>query len=550
MEHTTVMTDVDSGRKLPGSRNVWLLTTLALLGVVIALSIAATVVVEVMAERETLANRLDRVAIRRLEAAHAEADAATLGYALTSDLKYYDDYVRDEQQVTIFAKAVMARVHTADGPALLDEVRGTRQIVAELVRANRPSDAVTALRTAQAHERTAAFKAFLEDHYDRIAAIDTAAEANADRLKSILRAITLGGVLVVAGLIVTIVRRVSAALRHGHAAGEQIEQLFAMGDMLQSAGDRDDTNQVLRATAARLLPGLNGALYVFNNSRDRLDLSVRWGQWPADHADHMAQANCWALKRGKSHTNGLGAGALRCAHSPEGVHTVDIPMMARGQLHGLLELACDTPDAEARLNAALPVATAIADALSLALSNAALRDQLRNQALRDGLTGLYNRRFFEEVRERLCLDATRRGSSLALIMIDLDRFKQLNDNHGHTAGDTVLREVAEVIVASVRGTDIVCRYGGEELLILLPDCPLAMAAEKAEQVRHRIAGQLFTGSLSVTASFGVATLPDTSTNAQTLLSDADAALYVAKTGGRNRVAMAEARAAPPLLAAA
>ena len=108
----------------------------------------------------------------------------------------------------------------------------------------------------------------------------------------------------------------------------------------------------------------------------------------------------------------------------------------------------------------------------------------------------------------MSLDALRRESSIGLIMLDLDRFKKLNDTHGHGAGDTVLREVA---------------------------------AAKAEQIRHKIAGLTFVGGMSVTASFGVAAVPETSTTAATLLNDADTALYKAKTGGRDRVIAAPGR---------
>ena len=271
---------------------------------------------------------------------------------------------------------------------------------------------------------------------------------------------------------------------------------------------------------------------------------------PADRCDHMAPSTCWALKRGKVHINEIGIGALRCAHSDETTVTLDIPMTARGQLHGMLEIAADGADASQRLEAARPIATAIGDAMSLALSNAALRDQLRNQALRDGLTSLYNRRFLEEVQERLCLDAERRGTSIAMIMLDLDHFKKLNDTYGHSGGDTVLREVAAAILSSIRGTDIACRFGGEELLILLPDCNLEMAAGKAEQIRNRIASLTFTGGMAVTGAFGVAAVPETSAAARTLLNDADAALYQAKTAGRNRVAMAPVRAERPGIVAA
>ena len=148
------------------------------------------------------------------------------------------------------------------------------------------------------------------------------------------------------------------------------------------------------------------------------------------------------------------------------------------------------------------------------------------------------------------LDAERRGSSIGLIMIDLDRFKQLNDTHGHGAGDTILREVAETIVSSIRATDIACRYGGEELVVLLPDCGLEMTAAKAEQIRHRIANQTFSGGISVTASFGIAALPEISASARALMADVDTALYQAKTGGRNRVAVTAAQRAVALIAEA
>jgi diguanylate cyclase (GGDEF)-like protein len=209
-------------------------------------------------------------------------------------------------------------------------------------------------------------------------------------------------------------------------------------------------------------------------------------------------------------------------------------------LHGLIEIVGDGEDAEARLNRIRPIAAAIGDAMSLALSSMALRERLRNQALRDALTGLYNRRFLEETLERMALDSERRKSPVSAIMIDLDHFKRLNDVHGHAAGDTVLREVAKAIVTCLRQTDVACRYGGEEITVLMPDCPLAMAEKKAEQIRARIAEVSAGEGLSVTASLGVASHPETSGRAE-LLSMADAALYEAKQRGRNRVVVAPIR---------
>jgi diguanylate cyclase (GGDEF)-like protein len=319
-------------------------------------------------------------------------------------------------------------------------------------------------------------------------------------------------------------------------ARHQVEQLFKMTDTLQSASGYSDANAVLRATAAELLPAFGGALYVLNNSRDRLDLSVCW-QWPADEApsETMSPSQCWALKRGKPHLNLSGLAALRCEHHPAGVIVLEIPMMARGEIYGLLLIVADGTDGADRLCEIEPLAAAIADAMSLALSNIALREKLRTQALRDPLTGLYNRRYMEDVLERYSSLAERNGSALSAIMIDLDHFKLLNDEHGHAMGDAVLREAAASISGAIRPSDVACRYGGEELVVLLADCALDEALVKAELLRARIESLSDLHGMRITASLGVATAPDTSAKGADIIAAADAALYRAKQAGRNRV---------------
>ncbi len=341
--------------------------------------------------------------------------------------------------------------------------------------------------------------------------------------------------------------RITRAIATGFVAKQQVEQLFVMTDMLQSAAGQDDTNEVFRSNAATLLPGFSGTLYVFNNSHDRLDLSTQWGELAQGSADYITPDSCWALKRGKPHMNRAEAGTLRCTHAIHGQAVLEIPMAARGQLYGLLGIIAEGADATARLDQFHPIASAIADAMSLALANIALRERLCNQALRDSLTGLYNRRFLEEIQERMCIDAERRKTSISAIMIDLDHFKKLNDQHGHAAGDAVLREVAAAIMSCLRSVDVACRYGGEELAVLLPDCPMANAAVKAEQIRARIAELTLAGGAVVTASLGVASIPETCGGVGDLLPTADAALYQAKQQGRNRVVAATIRPSGPRL---
>ena len=289
----------------------------------------------------------------------------------------------------------------------------------------------------------------------------TQADALGDTEQRILATFNIGGGVLAIIAMVYAFRSILGALDFlGFVARQQVDQLFLMTDMLQSAAGQDDTNEVLRNTSATLMPGFGGALYVFNNSRDRLDLSTSWGDFAGGTADHISPTSCWALKRGKSHLNQPEEWALRCKHVAPGQTTLEIPMAARGQLYGLLVIAAAGGDATARLDKIRPVATAMGDGMSLALASIDLRERLRNLALRDGLTNLYNRRFLEEMLERLCADAERRKASVSAIMLDLDHFKLVNDQQGHAAGDAVLREVAAAVLSCLRSVDVTCRYGG------------------------------------------------------------------------------------------
>ena len=116
----------------------------------------------------------------------------------------------------------------------------------------------------------------------------------------------------------------------------------------------------------------------------------------------------------------------------------------------------------------LLVAKMFAEQVSLSIANIRLREDLRNQSIRDPLTGLYNRRYLEETMEREIRRAVRSEQGLGVLMLDLDHFQKFNDTHGHDAGDTVLRETAWLLLKSVRAEDLVCRFGGEEFVVILP----------------------------------------------------------------------------------
>ena len=332
----------------------------------------------------------------------------------------------------------------------------------------------------------------------------------------------------------------SAALKSADTSREQVARLFQMADVLQSAADYGDANQVLKSTAAELLPGFAGALYVFNNSRDRLVLSTSWGRDDAP-PESISPDHCWALKRGKPHLNNAGSSKLCCEHHHGADIVLEIPMIARGEIMGLFQLYAPGDDGEAQLEAITGLGSAIADGMSLALANMGLREKLRNQALRDPLTGLYNRRYMEDCLQRFVRLADRENREVSVVMVDLDHFKRLNDEHGHAFGDSILRDTATTIISALRETDIVCRYGGEELVVILPDCNLDRAADKAETLRLRIEALGQTHGTAISASFGVASVPYTSSSVTDLLGAADGALYKAKQAGRNQVGLAPRR---------
>ena len=171
-----------------------------------------------------------------------------------------------------------------------------------------------------------------------------------------------------------------------------------------------------------------------------------------------------------------------------------------------------------------------------------LRRDLREQAVRDPLTGLFNRRYLEETLEREIARAARDGSSLSICMADVDDFKSLNDAHGHKAGDLVLRSLAEVFTAYSRAGDVVCRYGGEEFLILMPGADLDTTTRRAEDWRRaceqsKVEHEGWT--LSTTLSFGVAVFPQQGRTSDEVLKLADEALSISKNKGKNQVNVAK-----------
>jgi diguanylate cyclase (GGDEF)-like protein/PAS domain S-box-containing protein len=179
-----------------------------------------------------------------------------------------------------------------------------------------------------------------------------------------------------------------------------------------------------------------------------------------------------------------------------------------------------------------------------------LNNALQRQVMHDPLTGLHNRRYLEETLRRELIRAKRQGIHVSAIISDIDHFKTVNDRYGHAAGDEVLRVFGRMLISHSRGSDVYCRYGGEEFLLIMPDMTESIACDRAERLRNALAGEevkVGTTKIPVTASFGVATFPVHAGTGEDLIADADAALYAAKKAGRNRVVSYSTLATPCLV---
>lgn len=347
-------------------------------------------------------------------------------------------------------------------------------------------------------------------------------------------------------------RQLEAQLADLARQAANLHLLNEMGDLMQSCSSQDDALKVLRHFVVRMFPGESGAVYLTSASLDCLDAELIWGDRPPDPS--IATEDCWALRRGRGHSVSTAGPGLACHH----IHASDdegyacIPLVAQGDTLGVLSIRFENDDQRSVASREQYV-VAVADQISLALSNLRLRSRLQEQSNRDGLTGLNNRRHLELAGRRALSRTLNAGQSASIMMLDLDDFKRFNDDHGHAAGDAVLIKFAHVLQEGFRDDDVVCRFGGEEFVVMLLGASPSVALRRAEALRKTVEELTIRHSGTIlpraTVSIGVAHATDERMELNALLESADQALYRAKNGGRNRVVNADDEDATGLRAA-
>ena len=327
------------------------------------------------------------------------------------------------------------------------------------------------------------------------------------------------------------------ARRAGQARYERT--LTQLGEALQVTESEDEAHTLLKRHLERSIPGSVATVLNRNNSANRLQATTQLaaGTGLGERLRQCAPRACLAVRFSRPHDQAPdGENLVSCTIcSDEGVPSRCEPLVVGGEVIGSVLVQRERlsdPERRAVSDAVVLAAPVLANLRNLALAE--------HRALTDVLTGLPNQRGSRDTLLRMVAQASRSLQPLAAVLLDLDHFKRINDVHGHDTGDQVLAAVGASLVAAIRASDFVGRYGGEEFLVLLPDTSHEGAVSVAEGLRRALAG-IAIRSLDrpVTASFGVAAYPADAGDAAGLLRQADRALYTAKASGRDCVKVVE-----------
>jgi len=517
--------------------------------------------------------------LNTLSADLMEAESCERGFLLTGDKAYLDSMNMALQETQESMGRVRELVmdnsrqqkNLSQLTAALEERTRLFRQVAELEETQRPSAALAILRAGRPKNLSDQIRTTLaemtREETELLAGREGESETN---MEDTLRALAVGSLfgillLLVAGWLLQrqtdSLQKAQEGLRETNktltrsmgaltAKTLQARALAEMSDILQSCLTLDEARDVIARFFRDLLPEDSGAIYLHNLARESMEPLLAWGANPPGAAVFGAD-DCWALRRGRPQKVNPTESVVLCKHiteRPDG-NCQCIPLVAQNEAFGLMYIVSQESTAAGQQGSSATDAEEhdllvrrMGETVALACANLRLRETLRYQSIRDGLTGLFNRRYLDETLDREIRRAYRQNRPVSIILLDLDHFKRFNDTLGHGAGDSLLRALGDFLRGQVRQEDIACRYGGEEFALVLPDAALEIARDRAEQIRegikHLAWQQQIPSAESVTVSAGVAVFPLHGSSASAILQEADRALYAAKSGGRDRVVIA------------
>ncbi|MGY3572560.1 diguanylate cyclase [Vibrio paucivorans] len=384
-------------------------------------------------------------------------------------------------------------------------------------------------------------------YYSRASFSSLVLENQMKDMRMALMSLLLAGVLSISMIIFFILRFVSSSILSHQSALEmevalrtqEIDRMHHLDSLLNACSEITEARLVVEKLIPSLLPDTLGAISIYKQSRNLLKMKLFWGgQWQGSCYYNPDQ--CWALRRGHEHLIVDSDSGVQCEHTMEntGESSLCIPLSAHGETVGVMHILKDNFDDDT-----IVLAQAVAKRIAISIANIELKTSLRQQAFRDSLTQLYNRRYLFETMNQWVSSAKRKHTQIGIMMVDLDHFKRVNDNNGHDIGDKALKRVAAYFLTQIRDSDIVCRYGGEEFCIVIADTEPKALMSIAEEIRIGVEGVSIPitnkENLYITCSIGLALYSSDSSHKdpsiETTISQADEALYLAKKDGRNCV---------------
>jgi diguanylate cyclase (GGDEF)-like protein len=523
---------------------------------VVGILVAAVAVWLPAAEQRSVSERtfLQMRAAQSMLTAMLDQETGVRGYALTGRRLFLESYQPGHDDFdAAFSDALIAtsgdrglRSHVQDAQAVARRWQAAAERAIATTEVEGPAPRVdAALRR----------KAIMDDFRKRIATVmrmldqrRQQAQSRAEILPvSVITVLSLLFILVGYALVVRPRRRADDAARRARRyATEQQE----FSETMQMAGCEEEAHTMLKHHLERTLHTAKAVILRRNNSENRLDSGVGI---EADEALTKILAetdarSCLSIRYGRPHYEGPDARPLlscKLCGAVGDANTTCMPSLVGGQVIGSVLVSHPEPlddEATARVRESITQAGPV-------LANLRTIAQAERRAATDSLTGLPNARAVQDTLKRMVAQAARSGAELTAIMIDLDRFKSLNDDFGHEAGNEVLASVGQALQGTIRSSDFAGRYGGEEFIVLLPDTDRAGGRAVAEKLLLAIAAvDVPTVPRGVTASLGVATMPADAGDGASVVRQADRALYMAKEHGRGRVEVATQnteRAAPP-----